>query len=138
MRLTDGTKGYIETYSTHIARWYYHYCYIKLCCFENDILTVNCTLNMTNTQYSVFGEIWHNICNYSTVGMDNTMVTTHMHIYSHTGIHIHHTHRCAHAHACTHSLPMGVDGAMVTCGLNIPEEDTHSYNHSKKVSTQHI
>ena len=56
-----------------------------------------------------------------------------MYIHSHTGIHIHHTHRCAHAHVCTHSLPMGVDGATVTCGLNVPEEDTYSYNHSKKV-----
>ena len=28
---------------------------------------------------------------------------------------------------------MGVDGAMVTCGLNVPEENKYSYNHSKKV-----
>ena len=28
---------------------------------------------------------------------------------------------------------MGVDDAMVTCGLNVPEEDKYSYNHSKKV-----
>ena len=28
---------------------------------------------------------------------------------------------------------MGVDGAMVTCGLNVPEENAYSYNNSKKV-----
>ena len=61
------------------------------------------------------------------------MVTTHTHIHSHTRIQIHQIDRCAHAHACTHSLPMGVDGATVTCGLNVSEEDTYTNNHSKKV-----
>ena len=28
---------------------------------------------------------------------------------------------------------MGVDGAAFICGLNVPEEDKYSYNHSKKV-----
>ena len=65
--------------------------------------------------------------------MYNTMVATHTYIHSHARIQIHEIDRCAHAHVCTHSLPMGVDGAMVTCGLNVPEEDAYSYNHSKKV-----
>ena len=53
----------------------------------------------------------------------------HTHIYTYTTL----TDVHMHADVCTHSLPMGVDGATVTCGLNVPEEDKYSYNHSKKV-----
>ena len=126
----------MKAYSTHIARWYYHIAPSSCAALEMTFgCKLNWTLKMTNTQYSVFGEIWHKII---TVGMDNTiiiiMVTIHTRIYIHSQVYTYTTLTDVHMHMYAHTAhPWESMVLWFTCGLNVPEEDTYSYNHSKKV-----